>query len=124
MGVPNTETTTQKVNLDAANPDGTQLGQSATDRVGAYGAVPLAQRAHTEVIATLAGVVTTTASGTVASAYTSALGNWTTLSSQSGASSTVVGYTATNTASASASVTGLLAEIAITLVALGFWRQT
>lgn len=124
MGAPNTETGSLKKQLADGNPDGITIGVASTDPIGLYGAVPVPQRAHSEIISSLAGIVTTTASGTVASAYTSALGNWTTLSSVSGASSTVIGYTAGSPTTATTAQAALLNEIAITLVALGIWKAT
>lgn len=52
--------------LSDGNPDGTVLGQSATDKVGFFGATPVVQQSN------LAAVVTTAISSTGAYAFTTA----------------------------------------------------
>ena len=125
MTTPNTETYSQKLQISDANPEGQVLGQSATDKIGLYGAVPLAQRSF--ALQSYAGIVTSTSSFTAASDIAPVFGNWTTLSSASGVSSTFVGYTATGAATATStaynsSANSLLIEIAKTLVAMGAWK--
>src|ERR1017187_3827495 len=105
MGIPNTETGVLKRQLTDANPDGSVIGQSATDLVAFYGKVPLAQRICVETIG-YASIITSafsTAGGTtVASgltAYTSQFGNWATSSqSVNGASTSwyATGYAVSN----------------------------
>ena len=140
MGVPNTETSSLKTTLNNGNPDGTVVGQSATDKLGFYGAVPLPQR---QTLAALAAGFTTTAYTTTANTSatgtamatalaTAVLGNWTTLASSSLGTSTysvtVNGYTCTNTsltasnASFNADQAAVLAEVCLTLIGLGIWK--
>ncbi len=51
--------------LSDGNPDGTVLGQSATDKVGMLGATPVAQPAHTNQATITAGSTTTVCNNAV-----------------------------------------------------------
>jgi len=131
---PNVEAYTQKQFIGNSNPDGVDVGINASAPMAFYGAVPLAQRAHTEIIASFAGITTatfttsaTSGSPQQSSAFTSQFGNWATLgSSVSGVSSTytATAYSAGTPTTATTAQAALLNEIAITLVALGIWRAT
>lgn len=122
---PNTETYTQKAQLSDANPDGITYGQSATDKIAFYGAVPNIQRAPvftggfstassswSGTASTSAGSVPPTAALTssVLSSVGTLYGNWTTGSSAFNAS--VNGASAT--ASATISATGYTVGTAVT----------
>ena len=50
-----------KTHLTDANPDGTSLGQSATDLIGFYGKAPVAQRASAAMATSLVGTASSTA---------------------------------------------------------------
>jgi hypothetical protein len=56
--------------LSNGNPDGTSLGQSATDKVSLYGVTPIAQRAGAMQATSLVGTASATA---VTTAVTAAL---------------------------------------------------
>lgn len=50
-----------KDELSKNNPDGTSLGQSATDKIGHYGVTPIAQRAAASQATSLVGTASATA---------------------------------------------------------------
>ena len=49
--------------VDYGSPDGSQWGGSASDKIAAYGAVPVAQRAYSSAVHATAAVVTSSSFG-------------------------------------------------------------
>lgn len=81
------------------SPDGYQVGQSATDKVGLYGATPVAQRAGADQVVVTAAVGTKIATGILADATAS--------------------FSQTVTNNNNATIAASLAEIRAALVAIG-----
>lgn len=137
---PNSETYSQKNQFSDANPDGQVLGQSATDIIAFYGAVPKPQRINKEIIGGASIITsafstdggTSSTNGFTQTAFTSQFGNWYTSSiSSSGASTSyyATGYAVSNASVMSAAATAnigvigqLVGEVCKTLVGLGIWK--
>jgi len=61
--------------LSDGNPDGSCLGQSATDKVAFYGAAPVAQRSGAAQATSIIGTASLTALSTAQVAYLAEIGN-------------------------------------------------
>lgn len=117
---PNTEVYSQVDQRTDANPDGTILGQSATDRIAFYGKVPVTQK------------VPGTALGGLNSSYINALSTGTATSYAWGYQvSTVVdgattwsfaSVTSNATMNASTNLGIVLTDVVNTLIGLGIWK--
>lgn len=59
--------------LSDANPDGTRLGQSATDKIAFFGATPVAQQGGTALAVSSAAYTAITGSGAYGWTYTQAM---------------------------------------------------
>ena len=61
--------------LSAADPDGTSLGQSTTDKISLYGVTPIVQRSGAAQATSLIGTASSTAVTTTLMAYLVEIGN-------------------------------------------------
>jgi hypothetical protein len=61
--------------LSDGNPDGTSLGQSATDKISLYGVAPAAQRSGASQATSIIGTASLTALSTAQVAYLAEIGN-------------------------------------------------